>query len=55
MALKLLFLVPFIFLFTNLSEKGNNYYKDFYETGKTKSEGWLRYGAKTGYWKFYHT
>ncbi|MEL6918279.1 MAG: hypothetical protein AAFO99_11180, partial [Bacteroidota bacterium] len=31
-----------------------NYHKDYYETGKLKSQGWLNAKGKTGYWKFYH-
>ncbi|MGB3150194.1 MAG: hypothetical protein WBB27_05980 [Maribacter sp.] len=30
------------------------YDKTYYKNGKLKSEGWLRYNVKTGYWKFYH-
>lgn len=49
-------LISFLFVFvlplTNNSESG--YFKDFYESGKPKSEGWLVDEKKTGYWKFYH-
>ncbi|EAR00496.1 toxin-antitoxin system YwqK family antitoxin [Maribacter sp. HTCC2170] len=30
------------------------YHKEYYESGRTKSEGWLENGIKNGYWKFYH-
>ena len=51
---KLLLLTSFLFLFGNSPIEENTYFKDYYETGKAKSEGWLRYGIKMGYWKFYH-
>jgi len=42
-------------LFLNIKEKEYaTYHKEFYKTGKTKSEGWLKNNIKTGYWKFYH-
>ena len=31
-----------------------SYYKEYYETGAPKAEGWVKNGIKTGYWKFYH-
>ena len=46
------FLFVFVFSLTNSNE--SEYLKDFYESGKTKSEGWLVDGNKAGYWKFYY-
>ncbi|MRI01803.1 hypothetical protein GH721_14775 [Kriegella sp. EG-1] len=43
------------FFFGNTSGENIRYYKDYYETGKKKSEGWVKNGVKSGYWKFYHT
>lgn len=51
---KLFFLISFLFLLGNSPVEENTYFRDFYETGIVKSEGWLRYGVKMGYWKFYH-
>jgi len=54
MTLKIIysFLLLFVFAVSPLTK--NKYYKDFYESGKPKSEGWIKNGLKTGYWKFYH-
>lgn len=50
-----LFILATLFLFSvNPSEENMRYYKEYYETGETKSEGWVKKGTKTGYWKFYH-
>ncbi len=38
----------------NPSEKNTLYLKEFYETGRTKAEGWIKNGLKEGYWRFYH-
>ncbi len=46
------FLLVFVLPPTNNTE--SQYFKDFYESGKPKSEGWLEDGKKTGYWKFYY-
>ncbi|MFK5974124.1 MAG: hypothetical protein QM485_12705 [Flavobacteriaceae bacterium] len=51
---KLFFMISLLFLFGSLPREEDTYFKDFYETGKIKSEGWLRSGVKMGYWKFYH-
>lgn len=49
-----------IYIFTSLifflgrpAEEKMRYHKDYYETGETKAEGWIKKGHKTGYWKFY--
>ena len=44
----------FVFVLPLTTNKESQYYKDFYESGKPKSEGWFVDGKKTGYWKFYH-
>lgn len=45
-------LISFLFVFvlplTNNGESG--YFKEFFQSGKPKSEGWLVDGKKTGYW-----
>ena len=51
---KLIVLASMFIFFGNSSKENVRYYKEYYETGKTKSEGWVKGGAKTGYWKFYH-
>lgn len=60
MFLKLLFLA-ILFSIENPSDAltgnpfGNyTYNKVFYETGRTKAEGWVKNGVKEGYWRFYH-
>ncbi len=50
---KIYVLLAFVFLSATVSED-NTYEKSYYENGNLKSEGWLRYNIKTGYWKFYH-
>jgi len=51
---KVFILATLFLLFGNLSEENMRYYKEYYQTGKPKAEGWVKSGAKTGYWKFYH-
>lgn len=51
---KLFFIVTFLLFSGNPPEKKRTYYKEFYETGKIKKEGWLENGEKCDYWKFYH-
>lgn len=53
MFLKLSILVGSLLL-RNPSFENSTYHKEFYETGRTKSEGWLKNGLKEGYWLFYH-
>lgn len=50
---RLIVLLAFIFLSATVPGE-NTYEKTYYKNGKIKSEGWLRYNVKTGYWKFYH-
>ncbi|MBT8298900.1 MAG: hypothetical protein KJO52_11250 [Maribacter sp.] len=49
-------LISFLFILSSGSgfDSDSKYFKDFYASGKPKSEGWLIDGKKTGYWKFYH-
>ncbi|WP_281541377.1 toxin-antitoxin system YwqK family antitoxin [Maribacter aestuarii] len=49
----LLFALFLLLGFTVVSEE-KTYDKTFYDNGKLKSEGWLRYNVKTDYWKYYH-
>lgn len=46
-------LLAFVFLSATLPED-NTYTKAYYDNGELKSEGWLRFNVKSGYWKFYH-
>ncbi|SDD56282.1 hypothetical protein SAMN05421636_10143 [Pricia antarctica] len=47
-----LFLMVALFLFLgNQSEETGVYQRDYYPTGKLKSEGWSNNGVKTAYWK----
>lgn len=46
-------LLALVFLSASVPED-NTYEKSYHENGKLKSEGWLRFNVKTGYWKFYH-
>ncbi len=57
---KLFFLATFL-SFGNPSEtlpdirpENVMYHKEYYETGRKKAEGWLRKGAREGYWRLYH-
>ena len=44
-----------IFLILGFNESEDKTYdRTYYDNGKLKSEGWLRYNVKTDYWKFYH-
>ncbi|MGB6154178.1 MAG: hypothetical protein WBG48_19500 [Pricia sp.] len=52
---KLLFMVALFLFLGNPSEENDVYQRDYYPTGKLKSEGWMKNGAKTAYWKFYHS
>jgi len=52
---KLFFLITIFLFIGNPSGKGNMYHKEFYPTGYTKSEGWIKTDKKVGYWKFYHS
>lgn len=52
---KLFFMVTLFLFLGNASEEIGMYHRDFYPTGKLKSEGWLNNGAKVEYWKFYHS
>lgn len=61
MFVKAFILITFFLYFGNPSEeiieaeKENNlYHKEYYETGRTKSAGWIFKGVKNGYWRFYH-
>jgi len=53
--IKLVLLLSFFIAIGNLSEKTNEYHKEYYHAGKIKSEGWIKNGIKTGYWRFYHS
>ena len=53
MVYKIFILFAFVFI-TGFSSEDNTYQKTYYENGTLKSEGWLRFNVKTGYWKFYH-
>jgi len=50
---KIDFLLAFTFL-SGGSPEDNTYKKAYYENGTLKSEGWVRFTIKTGYWKYYH-
>jgi antitoxin component YwqK of YwqJK toxin-antitoxin module len=50
----LLISILFVFNSGTPTESDLRYFKDFYESGKPRSEGWLENGMKSGYWKFYH-
>ncbi|WP_430909592.1 toxin-antitoxin system YwqK family antitoxin [Maribacter sp. 2-571] len=52
--IKILLIGFFTFSFGTAEAKMGKYHKEFYRTGKTKSEGWLINGQKSGYWRFYH-
>ena len=49
--ISILLILVFIWGF---SSEDNTYKKTFYDNGQIKSEGWVRYNIKSGYWKFYH-
>ncbi len=58
---KVFMLMTFFLSFGNPSEadsaakkENNMYHKEYYETGKTKAEGWVYKGVKNGYWRLYH-
>ena len=51
---KLFFMVTLFLFLGNPSEENGEYHRDYYPTGKLKSEGWLKNNAKTAYWKYYH-
>ena len=36
------------------AETNKAYYKEYYQNGTLKSQGWKNRGQKTGYWFFYH-
>ncbi|ADV48275.1 hypothetical protein [Cellulophaga sp. E16_2] len=53
MYLKAFFYVcAFVLMKTSVFAK--TYSKNYYKTGKIKSEGWVDNGNKNGYWKFYY-
>lgn len=52
---KIAMLVLFIFSFGNPAEENGSYYKEYYQKGEIKAEGWVKNGLKEGYWKFYHS
>ncbi len=55
MALKALFgLLILLLPFAEDSDALKLYQRDYYQNGKLKSEGWLRMGEKSDYWKYYH-
>lgn len=58
---KVFLLITFFLSFGNPSEvmsdnwrEKSMYQKEYYETGKTKSAGWIYNDVKIGYWRFYH-
>ncbi len=51
---KIFLVIPLFFLFGNTPGDIGSYYKEYYQTGKPKAEGWIKNGIRTGYWKFYH-
>ena len=53
--MKLFIFVAFFISFGNISKENSLYHKEYYDTGKTKAEGWLKNGLKEGYWKFYYS
>jgi antitoxin component YwqK of YwqJK toxin-antitoxin module len=50
---KLFTFATLLFFLGRPSEENAKYHKEYYESGKTKAEGWVQKGVKTGYWKFY--
>lgn len=45
---------PSSFNWEKTSFRNREYTREFYSSGKLKSEGWLTNGTKSNYWKFYH-
>ncbi|MFS4454760.1 toxin-antitoxin system YwqK family antitoxin [Maribacter sp. 2304DJ31-5] len=54
MSIKILFLFSFLFVVTAPTNEDKTYQKTYYDNGKLRSEGWVRFNIKTDYWKFYH-
>ncbi|MFS4468592.1 toxin-antitoxin system YwqK family antitoxin [Maribacter sp. 2210JD10-5] len=56
MSIKIITYMLFAFFIGNGISSDDNkiYQKTYHDNGKLKSEGWLRFNVKTGYWKFYH-
>jgi antitoxin component YwqK of YwqJK toxin-antitoxin module len=59
--MKAIIVLLFFLLFGNTLEiitenrtVDKSYHREFYETGITKAEGWLKNGSKEGYWRHYH-
>jgi len=52
---KLFFVVTLFLFLGNPSEENGMYHRDYYSSGKLKSEGWLKNNLKTAYWKYYHS
>lgn len=50
---KTFILFTFIFI-TGFSSEDSTYQKTYFKDGTVKSEGWMRFNVKNGYWKFYH-
>ncbi|MGC1514251.1 MAG: hypothetical protein WA810_01630 [Maribacter sp.] len=48
--------VLFVFwpLFSDAQTDHKRYARNVNENGDLRSEGWMRFHVKTGYWKFYH-
>ena len=39
--------------FVKIENSNNTYFKEYYENGNLKAEGWISEKKKAGYWKFY--
>lgn len=56
MFIKVFAILTLLLSFGNLTGNMENsmYQKEYFDTGETKSKGWVYNGIKTGYWRFYH-